>query len=491
MVLGPRIGVVFSGFTGIIVGGVAAVLVVGWEPSRMLQAGVLTAVLAIGANCVLVPWGTVMSALGFIQEVVVCAEMLTLFSLRLALTITVVALRGSYHVLQLFDHTSLVALWPSLYSSCTKILLNAETLCGMHQIAQMVCDFVSEIWGVLSLPALTDAMRAIHLAQRGAQPAGEKVAMSSCPRALGADRLVRYACACYGHVPLKFLGLLPMGCAPTDDAAFALLSGCHDIVLSKWGNALFAPGYVLAFDHAHRTLVLSIRGSLFPVDVMTDLLCEAVPCELLGIKGTAHNGMFRAATALSGELLPIVTNLIAQRKYAAYSLLLVGHSLGAGVVAILAAMWLSSTLVAAEPDRLRAVGFGTPACLSRAISAALVPYMTTWVIGTDMVPRFSLASARRLRDAALARWKVRHDTVQLDALAATVYSPHDLDLCTAGYVLWLAAEHGLSLGVAAECTVVARPDVAFCDLLLSPDMFSIHVPQSYYLRLGGSGLRLG
>jgi hypothetical protein len=429
-----------------------------------------------------------MSILRFIQEVVVCAEMLTLFSLRLAMTICAVCLRGSYHILQLLDHTSLVALWPSLYSSCTKILMAPKTLQGMHEIARMVREFftTTEISAALSLPALTDALRAIHVAQGKARPAGEKVPMSSCARAQDVERFVRYACASYGHVPLKFLGLLPMGSAPTDDSAFVLLSGCHDIVLSHWRDALFAPGYVLAFDHANCTLVLTIRGSLFPVDFLTDLLCEAMPCELLGIKGTAHNGMLQAASTLSAELFPIVTNLIAQRKYASYSLLLVGHSLGAGVVAILAAMWLSSPLLAAERARVRVVGFGTPACVSRAIAAALVPHMTTWVIGTDMVPRFSLASARRLRDEALELWRVRrvgHDAAQPGPAVPGVPASGDLDLCTAGCVLWV--EHDAN-GI-AECVVVEQPDVAFCDLLLSTDMFSVHVPQSYYLRLGCVG----
>ena len=78
-----------------------------------------------------------------------------------------------------------------------------------------------------------------------------------------------------------------------------------------------------------------------------------------------------------------------------FKIRLVGHSLGAGTVALMTA------LLKADPQfdnvDIRAHGFGTPACVSKELSLKLQPFVTSVIHREDMVPRLSFSNLVRLR----------------------------------------------------------------------------------------------
>ena len=117
-----------------------------------------------------------------------------------------------------------------------------------------------------------------------------------------------------------------------------------------------------------------------------------------------------------------------------------------------------------------------------------------------MVPRFSLRSAGRLRDAALCLWNApeRMEVLLRDGAApsaaelAELYAADDpLQLCPPGRIVWMGrvpwsgdrADSPSAHDTADLPVVVVDDPVAeFRDLRISRTMFSIHVPQNYLHR---------
>lgn len=104
--------------------------------------------------------------------------------------------------------------------------------------------------------------------------------------------------------------------------------------------------FFLVDDVERKAIVLSIRGTLSPRDILTDLCAS---CENFFVEdksgddgrgyansslstimvGRAHKGMVYAAKSISKMTGKIITDEL--RSKADYSLVIVGHSLGGGV----------------------------------------------------------------------------------------------------------------------------------------------------------------
>merc|ERR1711971_243969 len=182
---------------------------------------------------------------------------------------------------------------------------------------------------------------------------------------------------------------------------------------------LHAPGVAIAVDVLTRSIVLVFRGSLWPQDMVTDLDCEPQKCVLAGERGWAHSGMLTAARSAASRFVPIVAKLLTSEKYGDFRLIVTGHSLGAGVAALVTAIWIVSPSSPVQPwvPRISCIGFGMPAIASpnfRSI-AMFEDRITAVVCGADVVPRFSLGSSLRLRNAVLRLW-----SEQTTAAAAAV-----------------------------------------------------------------------
>lgn len=165
-----------------------------------------------------------------------------------------------------------------------------------------------------------------------------------------------------------------------------------------------------------RRIVLAIRGTQDLSDVLTDSYAHGQPF----CGGWAHAGMARTARWLEIQLGPCILHFA---EVFGYEVVLVGHSLGAGVAALLAA------LLRPRIQRLRCIGFATPSVASGEMLLTLMrSCCVSVVLRNDAIPRATLESVSRLFDelAAFTDWKeeLQADWQGVVSRAKTLWAPH-------------------------------------------------------------------
>lgn len=123
----------------------------------------------------------------------------------------------------------------------------------------------------------------------------------------------------------------------------------EDVIKAEWKSDAMRPAYLVCADRNMETIVVCIRGTLSPQDVLTDLCAAA---KEYGADGRAHQGMLEGAQCVNIEAKPIVIQALQDNP--GYSLVIVGHSLGSGVASILGTLWEE------EFQDVQVYGFGSP-----------------------------------------------------------------------------------------------------------------------------------
>lgn len=478
--------------------GRVAHLLVDAAPVTAWIAGGAVLLALSGALVLLPPERPFFVAVRFLDEVLWFADVVTWSSLRFSWKTTHVMLRSSSEALGVFGHVDAGATLEVARGAAVDVLLSKPMVRQLTELADMFGHYFGRGFTDIRLPELRRALSALGRLQELSQrsPAAETRPIDEVAGYADVQRFVWFALGMHGHAGLKFLGAIPYGSAGTDLDALAMCASIpsSDVILCEWRGQLHLPGYAVALDAKTETVVLVVRGSLWPEDFVTDLDCRPRACSLAGHAAFAHSGMLSAAEALSQRLATTVEKLLARGPYARWRLVLTGHSLGAGSVALLAALWLGpgSPLSAGVAARLSCVGYGMPAVASAAVGRELRERVTAVVFGADMVPRFSLSSAERLRDAVLALWR---EPGAVDALLEGASPPSaaeagrrldalmgesgEGELRPLGRVLW-APPPGSGGGIAE----VEDPESVFRDLPLVGHIFEPHLPQNYAARFG-------
>jgi sn1-specific diacylglycerol lipase len=194
--------------------------------------------------------------------------------------------------------------------------------------------------------------------------------------------------------------------------------GCHRIAFLKetgldpdcFVYATFQSGvkkrpYCIIVDKERKAVVIVIRGSLSMEDIVTDFTLKPEPLDAweheYGFGGGAgeycHAGIFESVEWLMSDLKShgLLDSMLRGEdcSYPGYRLYVIGHSLGAGVAAV-----LSLILHQSFPE-LKCLCFSPPAILSEKL--ARQEYITTYVVNYDIIPRLSLQSMQNLRDDVL------------------------------------------------------------------------------------------
>eukprot|EP00241_Pyramimonas_parkeae_P018653 CAMPEP_0114311160 /NCGR_PEP_ID=MMETSP0059-20121206/19664_1 /TAXON_ID=36894 /ORGANISM="Pyramimonas parkeae, Strain CCMP726" /LENGTH=404 /DNA_ID=CAMNT_0001435291 /DNA_START=303 /DNA_END=1514 /DNA_ORIENTATION=- len=178
---------------------------------------------------------------------------------------------------------------------------------------------------------------------------------------------------------------------------FSLLSQLpsSSIIAAEWTSdaATLRPAYQLVVDVIQDSLVLCIRGTRDSMDALTNVTVHPEPFQ----DGFVHCGMLRAAKLLLAELREEMVRVL--ERHPSLALVVVGHSMGGGVGAILALLLrqdVCPALCAAT-----CVAFGPPSCVSQGIARGCRDFVVGVACSLDIIPCLSMHAVRRLRERVI------------------------------------------------------------------------------------------
>ncbi|XP_047740268.1 diacylglycerol lipase-alpha isoform X2 [Hyalella azteca] len=195
-----------------------------------------------------------------------------------------------------------------------------------------------------------------------------------------------------------------------------------DLVYATFHVDIGETPFFVALDHSRKAVVISIRGTLSMKDMITDLNAESEPLPMDTVKDDwlGHKGMVQAAVYIRTKLREeqLLEKAFARdpdRGTDRYDLVLVGHSLGAGTAAILA------ILLKQQYANLCCFAYSPPGgLLSKPVLEYTKAFITSVVVGKDVVPRIGLHQMETLRADLITaiqhsqdpKWKTIASTMQ-------------------------------------------------------------------------------
>ncbi|GAQ79687.1 hypothetical protein KFL_000360030 [Klebsormidium nitens] len=188
---------------------------------------------------------------------------------------------------------------------------------------------------------------------------------------------------------------LARGAYAQDAAGLARVSMLRECRVAKFKAraTILRPAYYIAADDRRRLIILGIRGTTQAHDLFTDL---ATAGEEFLDGGFAHAGILHAAKWFVKNEASTLKKQLQQNP--GYALRLVGHSLGGGTAAVTTILLRDQPdLVGVPPDKISAVCFSPPACLSRSLADRTSAFARTLVMQDDVIPRASARAMDRLR----------------------------------------------------------------------------------------------
>ena len=156
------------------------------------------------------------------------------------------------------------------------------------------------------------------------------------------------------------------------------------------------PAYYLAVDHKMQCIVLSIRGTSSVGDILTDLNAKSKRHRMSGTTGFVHEGMLQSAQFMYESVTSTVVT--ACHRHRGYRVVVTGHSLGAGVAALLGLMYKDHPAIYGQDGaRLRVWCFASPCIVSREFTDNALgnAFITSIALETDVVTRLSMESVRK------------------------------------------------------------------------------------------------
>lgn len=178
----------------------------------------------------------------------------------------------------------------------------------------------------------------------------------------------------------------------------------EDVLYMFYDNTFLNPCFLVVVDEPSKHLVISVRGTMSNVDCLTDGLAEPVPIAISELSDTqclVHRGFFESARNIRERLLAdekCNAALKGEGPLGDYNIMITGHSLGAGVAAVLTLLLREG--IESVRRRARAIVYAPPGGLmSRELSEYSASFIVACFMGKDLVPRLSNHSIKALRDA--------------------------------------------------------------------------------------------
>ncbi|XP_020587230.1 uncharacterized protein LOC110029329 [Phalaenopsis equestris] len=148
------------------------------------------------------------------------------------------------------------------------------------------------------------------------------------------------------------------------------------------------PPYLIYADHSHREIILAVRGLNLSRESDYKVLLD----NRLGMQmfdgGYVHHGLLKAATFIlnrESELLRRVIGEVGEE----YKLVFTGHSLGSGVVALMAVIVVNhrDRFGGIERDRIRCYAIAPARCMSLNLAVKYADVINSVVLQDDFLPR--------------------------------------------------------------------------------------------------------
>jgi hypothetical protein len=300
----------------------------------------------------------------------------------------------------------------------------------------------------------------------------------------------------------------------------------EDVIAAEWKSRTHRPGYFIVRDQSKQKIVLCVRGTWTPNDILTDLGCTAEdfdppptprgwatssilgdlvrsPAKYLWKTSSkrlrAHHGMLESARALLLGVEPILEKELESNPN--FGLVLVGHSMGGGVAALL------GTLLESTFPNLVVYVYGAP-CVApidaRPTGDANVISIINegdpfCCLSLGHVADLSVGLSHLCEDSELRTDILIHTEGRIDEM-----DRHDLEWCSKtwqtlresmtaeklfppGRILLLAKPSDNQEGKCLLPRLLHVPADQFQDLAISPRMFDLtrHVPSLYESSLRG------
>lgn len=175
------------------------------------------------------------------------------------------------------------------------------------------------------------------------------------------------------------------------DQSYETLPGiaARDVILAglnEHGKAhvdVHMPRHLMFFDHLTKSIVVCIRGTASMQDIITDLFIETETFTHGGKDMVAHQGIAQAAKALLPSIVAALQKIRTGKnsaKYNDYSVVVTGHSLGAGTASLLG-------LLLSETVKVTVFAYAPPPVLSVSNYSSRNCVIHTFVNNADVVPR--------------------------------------------------------------------------------------------------------
>ncbi|XP_078331862.1 diacylglycerol lipase-alpha-like isoform X4 [Crassostrea virginica] len=327
--------------------------------------------------------------------------------------------------------------------------------------------------------------------------------------------LPKLRCCCCINKPLS--EYVQDNCCQCNFVALLKLSQLRecDIVYATYHVDIGETPFYVAIDHKYKRVLICVRGTTSLQDVLTDLKADA---EILPLNPpietwVGHKGMVQAAVYIRDKLKEdrLLSKAFEKDEVdETYDLVLVGHSLGAGTAAILA------ILLRQEYPTLHCYAFSPPGgLLSEACVQETKSFITSIVVGKDVVPRIGLSQLEVLRadlinvikNSKEPKWKIiargvccgnaearkmNMDEVRVEMERDIRAHPSDDDIALSahtplyppGKIIHIVRSHPSGKRKSLGCCESRQPvyqaiwanNNAFDEVLVSPSMINDHMP---------------
>ncbi|KAL5964168.1 Diacylglycerol lipase-beta [Taenia solium] len=173
----------------------------------------------------------------------------------------------------------------------------------------------------------------------------------------------------------------------------------ESLVYYSFVNNVYQSPFFVAIDDDSESIIIAVRGTLSPEDVIVDMLAEGkrplpdelppdVPAEQI-LDFYVHMGILYTARNLRDIILRLQLVEKARVRRPCYPLVVCGHSLGAGVASVLAFL-----LRNCHPE-VKAYAYSPP--LGARMARYCKPFVVSIVLGCDIVPRLSIPTLNDLK----------------------------------------------------------------------------------------------